>query len=66
MCIGRFISSSSSNAFIEAFWIIRFVIAMYSGVLKSCSFCSLSSSLIFLASEDKNSVPSISILPRSE
>ena len=66
MWIGSPSSSSSSNAFIEAFWIIRLVIAMYSGVLNFPSFCNLISSFIFLASEDKNMMPSIDTLPRSE
>ena len=66
MWIGSPSSSSSSNAFIEAFWIIRLVIVMYSGVLKFFSFCNLISSLIFLASSDRNNVPSINILPRFE
>jgi len=65
MWIGRLSSSSSSNAFIEAFWIIRLVIAASSGLLRFSSFCSLSNSLIFLASEDRNRMPSIDILPSS-
>ena len=65
MWIGRPSSSSNSNAFIEAFWMIRLVIAMNSGVLNLFSFWSLINSLTFFASEDRNRMPSIDILPRS-
>ena len=64
MWIGRFNSSSNVNAFIEAFCIIRFVMVICSGVLYLFSFCDLIISFIFFASDDKNSVPSIDILPR--
>jgi len=63
--IGNPNSSSSSKAFIEAFWMIKFVIPIYSGELYFLSFCTFNNSLIDLASPDKNKSPSIDTPPNS-
>jgi len=62
---GRFISSSSSRAFIVAFWIIRFVIAMYSGDSNFFSLYVFSNSLIVFESPVKKMSPSMPMFPSS-